>query len=67
MAKVIMLWITFISAIAIFIGLSFLIVAGLTWLICFGFGIAFSWRIAVGVFAVYVLLINIANSIRLKQ
>lgn len=67
MAKVIMLWITIISAIVIFIGLSFLIVAGLTWLICFGFGIVFSWRIAVGVFAVYALLISIANNIRLKQ
>ena len=65
MAKVIMLWVTIISAIAIF--LSFLIIAGLTWLICFGFGIVFSWRIAVGVFAVCVLLINIANNIRLKQ
>ena len=31
--------------------ISFLVIAGLTWLICWGFSRSWSWRLSVGVFA----------------
>lgn len=36
--------------------LSFLITAGLVYLVCLGFGLTFSWILALGVYAAMVLL-----------
>lgn len=38
------------------IGLLFLFVAGLTYMVCWGFGLEWSWMLALGVFAACLLL-----------
>lgn len=45
-----------IALVAIFLGLSYLIVAGLVWIICFGFGLEWSWLISLGVWALLILI-----------
>lgn len=44
------------------VGLSYLIVAGLTYLICLGFGLAWSWLLALGAWALILLLRSIFKS-----
>lgn len=50
-----------IVAVILFIGInliSFLVTAGITYLICFCFSLAFSWKIALGIWVI-LLLINL--------
>lgn len=42
--------------------LGFLIISGLYWIICWAFSLVFSWKIAIGVFAVYTLLCAISRA-----
>ena len=42
----------FVTAIVV----DFLVTSGLVWLVCFAFGLIFSWRIVIGIWAVVVLL-----------
>lgn len=45
-----------ICIILVIFGLSFLLVAGLTYLVCLAFDIAWSWLLALGVYALIVLI-----------
>lgn len=47
--------------------LGFLIVSGLTWLICFGFGFTFSWPLALGVCALFILIRWILSAVKPKE
>jgi len=38
------------------LGVAFLISAAFTWLICWAFGFTFTWKIAIGVWAVTIVL-----------
>lgn len=58
--------IIFLLLIAITSSLSFLVTAGIVYLICFCFGLAFSWRIALGIWAI-MLLINVSLDIHKKK
>lgn len=42
--------------IAIILAISFICTAGLVYLVCWGFGIAWSWKISVGVWAALFLI-----------
>ena len=48
----------FIGAIALFalLGLSYLLTAGLVYLVCLGFGLEWSWLLSLGVWALLILL-----------
>lgn len=48
----------FIGAITIFalLGLSYLLTAGLVYLVCLGFGLEWSWLLSLGVWALMILL-----------
>lgn len=37
----------------------FLFTSGIVWLVCFAFGLAFSWKIALGIWAIVALLHSI--------
>lgn len=54
--------ITGIIAVLFVMALSFLLVAGLVYLVCLGFGFAFSWFLALGVWALMVLLKSIFSA-----
>lgn len=54
-------------AILALLGASYLIVAGLTYLICLGFGLEWSWLLALGVWAACVLLRWIVSAAKGKQ
>lgn len=41
--------------------LSFLATAGLAWLVCWAFSLVFSWKIAIGVWAILALLSGVFN------
>lgn len=47
-----------IGAIALFalLGLSYLLTAGLVYLVCLGFGLEWSWLLSLGVWALLILL-----------
>ncbi len=45
-----------IAIVALAIGISLGIVGYFVWLVCWGFGLEFSWKIAIGVWALLVLL-----------
>ena len=34
----------------------FLVTSGLVWLVCFAFGLIFSWKVVIGIWAVVILL-----------
>lgn len=40
---------------------SFLITAGIVWVICWAFGFLFTWKLVIGIWTVLVLLKNIFN------
>ena len=42
--------------------LSFLFTSGLVWLVCWAFSLTFTWKLAVGVYAVIALLSGIFKS-----
>lgn len=48
----------FIGAIALFalLGLSYLLTAGLVYLVCLGFGLEWSWLLSLGIWALLILL-----------
>ena len=58
--------IIFLLLIAISSSLSFLVTAGIVYLICFCFGLVFSWKIALGIWAI-MLLINVSLDIHRKK
>ncbi len=41
------------------LGVAFLFSVGLTWVICWAFGLQFSWKIAVGVWILVIILKSI--------
>ena len=43
--------------------LSFLVIAGMYWIVCWAFGMVFSWQIAVGVWVVYTVLSSMFQSV----
>ena len=45
--------------IAIVLALDFFICAGLVWVICWAFGLVFTWKIAIGVWVITLLLSGI--------
>ena len=47
-----MIWLLLIVALL----LTFLMVSGLTWVICWAFGFVFSWKIVVGIWAICILI-----------
>ena len=49
----------YILVIAFVLGLEYLIVSGLTYAICFAFGLSWSWLFAFGIFGI-ILLIQVA-------
>ena len=49
-------WPIFIGAFVIALALGLILTAALVWIVCWAFGIEFSWRLAVGVYAVIVLI-----------
>lgn len=53
--KVIMVIITFICILV----LSYFATVGLSWLICWGFGVTFSWKVATAVWAIIFILDSI--------
>ena len=56
-----------ICVIALALGVAYLIVSLLWWLICLGLGIEFSWFAALGVFAVCMLLRWVVSAAKPKQ
>ena len=36
--------------------LTFLVVSGLTWVICWAFGFVFSWKLVIGIWAICILI-----------
>ena len=36
--------------------LTFLMVSGLTWVICWAFGFVFSWKLVIGIWAICILI-----------
>ncbi len=46
----------YVAGILITFGLSFLISAGLIWVVCWAFGFAWSWKLAVGLWVVMLLV-----------
>ena len=55
LGKILGFIITILIAVGI-LGLAYFIVAGLTYLICLAFGFPWSWLIALGVYAVIILI-----------
>lgn len=51
-----MLFLLVIFLTAFLLAVSFIISAGFVWLVCWAFGFAFSWKVAVGVWAVMCLV-----------
>lgn len=45
-----------ILAIAAVLGISYLAVAGILWLVCLGFGLEWSWLLSLGVWALLILI-----------
>ena len=54
-----------------FAGISYLIVAGLVWVVCFAFGLEWSWLISLGIWVILILLKGIfsieGNSININN
>lgn len=46
------------------LAISFAIVAGLYWVICWAFSLTFSWKIAIGIWVIVTILRNIFKSSR---
>ena len=46
----------YIIALIALLALSFLLTSGLVWLVCWAFSFTFTWKLAVGVYAVIALL-----------
>lgn len=42
--------------------ISFSITSGMIWVVCWAFGLAFSWRLAVGIWVVLIILRSIFKS-----
>lgn len=51
-----MLLIVMFLALLVILTVDFLITAGLVWIICWAFSIAFSWKIVIGVVAIQMLI-----------
>lgn len=47
-----MIWLMLLLGIA----LTFLMICGLTWVICWAFGFVFSWKIVIGIWAICILI-----------
>ncbi len=52
----------YVAGILITFGLSFLISAGLIWVVCWVFGFAWSWKLAVGLWVVMLLVSSAVKS-----
>lgn len=52
----------YIAVILITFGLSFLISAGLIWVVCWAFGLAWSWKLALGLWVVMLLISSAVKS-----
>lgn len=52
----------YIVGILITFGLSFLISAGLIWIVCWAFGLAWSWKLALGLWVVMLLISSAVKS-----
>lgn len=48
----------YVAGILITFGLSFLISAGLIWVVCWAFGFAWSWKLALGLWVIILLVSN---------
>ena len=53
-----------IAIIIISIVISFVVIAGLTWLVCLGFGFSWSWQLSIGVWALIMLVASAVNMIK---
>ncbi len=53
---------TVILAIALLLAFSFICTAGLFWLVCFAFNLTFSWKYAIGVWAIIFLVSSAVKS-----
>ena len=49
-----------IAIIILAVGISIGITGGLVWLVCWGFALEFSWKVAIGIWA-FLFLLNIIN------
>lgn len=58
MSKLIIL----ISAILLLLGLDFCITSGLFWVVCWAFGLTFTWKIALGIWVISIFLAAIFKS-----
>lgn len=53
-----------VLVIALALAAVYLVVVGITWLICFGFNLAWSWQFALGVFGVVLAAVLLIELIR---
>lgn len=49
------------------IAISFLVNAGLIWVVCWGFGWTFTWKLAVGIYVAEIILKSIFNNVSKKD
>ncbi len=61
------IWAVAFMFFAIGVGISFLVFAGVTWVVCWAFTIDFLWRYAVGVWVIFIVLKRLLrNNITVK-
>ena len=57
------MWLSVIVIIALGAIIGFLCVAGLVWLVCWAFGLSWSWKLAIGIWAVMMLVAAAVKSV----